>query len=192
MAYDLKPYICVRFSDVSAKVQQKPGFDMLGFQAHMGRLFEDDTPVEILVKDGPVYLRRSRTLDSGYRLEAFEGLDFNGSKRLGYMDLEVQAGRVCVENVFVWDKRRGVAQGLNRYFAEQVHAFKGKLNLSFGMILSDGRAVLQRTAPHALALRDLYLKLAFERNGDNPNPSVNITPEHGPLWDVFFDELGAG
>ena len=184
--------IAVTFDDVATKLAQNPEFDQPGFQQAMAVEFADETPIEVMVKNGPVYLRRSRTQDSGYKLEAFDSPDFEGAQMLGFSVLELSGkGRTCVEDVGVRkdNRRRGIDSAFRQLFSEKVSAFGGRLcrSLREREILPDGRASVESREPVSSAVRDLYFEMLKVRTVENLNPSRDVTPQDEHLWSAFSD-----
>lgn len=181
--------LTVSFSQVYKMLDQNVEFDEDGFVAFMKDEFEQEAPIPFQTKAGTLYARRSRTENSGWRLQAFDNPDDSKqNQRVGVFDVAMEARRVYVEHVYTVDayKKQGVYSGLKGIFSEYLSQFNGKFCRGLtGELSPDGEAVAMKRNPEAEALRKLLLKLNVERSGDNPDPTVEISEDNPVLWQAF-------
>lgn len=132
------------------------------------------------------YARRSRTENSGWRLDAFKHRDEKAQKeRIGYLDVEMRARRVVVDycNTRSEYKGMGVYSAMKSVFSAHISAFGGKFCRGLtGELSAEGEAVALKRDTEQEALRKLFLRLNSMRSGDVRDPSVEITPMDEHLW----------
>ena len=168
---------------------QAPSFDDKGFSEFMREEFANDAPIAFIAKGQTYYARRSRTEDSGWRLEAFTNPhDDQREQRIAVLDLARCAERVYVDYTST-DKayrRRGIYSALKDIHAGYVSQFGGKICRGLtGELLPDGEAIAIHRNPEAEALRKLFMRLNVMRGKFGDNPYIDVTPDQTDLWGIF-------
>lgn len=181
----------VHFSQVQKLLAQNDDFDADGFIADMRDEFVKTPPIALQDKNGMTfYARRSRTENSGWRLEAFESPHETAqSQRIGIFDIAMSGNRrVFAEYTYTVPayQKRGIYSAMKGVFERHLADKGGKLCRGLtGELSPDGEAIALKRNPGAEALRKLFLKLNGERRADVPDPFVDITSADAHLWEIF-------